>query len=562
MIGLFKGHNEKFALFFILLFSISLRLIPTLGDGGQAFVAFRDPIYNLSLSETLMKGGRWIPDPRTPASPILDMLFTPALNLCSMMISQVLGLDLFTLCRFLPSIVFTVPTILLLFKTFNRLVGSNNAMLAIFIFAVCYKYNTFTSLYVQESLGTVFFAMALYALVAMKRGGGFSTRTYSLIFIIAAASLGWTHFFSAFVFLISITIALLISRTKSLFSRRFAINTTDFMVFTTTFLAWVAFIATFFISVCINYGRYFLNELPTMIQQPSEVIMIQSSTGIMLSPLESAVAYAGILIPISFGALGFFDLFLSKRRSSSYAINWLKVFGIISLLIGVATIISLRGLLAKDMAYRFLPFFYMFISPICAIGVNTIRTRLEYSEIKMHRITIPRFSFNYRILAIILTMIIPILSTGLLIPSFLGGSVTLSDRDIVSTSKWLSSYGDKSATVIGEASIAEPIAVYSNISYWTESKVASLCNTTTTNAVYYGDNISALVDFLRGYENHILIINKHFIDRNQYLLRDYTQSRIPSANSLNSALDTINRLPFLNKVYDGESTSIYLNMEK
>jgi len=556
LVILIKGYNEKLSLFFLLLFSVSLRLVPTLSDGASAFVVIRDPIYNLALSQTIMNTGRWVPYVGTSSSPLWDMIFTPAMNMLSAMFARVSGLDLYTACRFLPGVVFTIPITLLLFKIFKELSSYKIAILATFIFVLCYKFNTFDSLFVQESLGLVFFLIAIYALLMTKRINSSSKRAYSLVFILAAFSIAWTHFLTGLILLFVALIALGFSRAKTLFSAQFSINSVDFMVIAITFLSWVLFVASFFLHVTVGYGKYFLSQLPTIISGESKIVAVGASTGIILSPIESALAYSGILVMVLFGALGFFCLISKRTESPNYAVNWLRMFGVISFFLGVTFMIGLVGFKASDVAYRFITFFYIFISPLSAIGLSKITTSLTNNLFRMSN---KRFSINRAVLTVILVVLI--LSTALLIPSFQGGSVRLADQDIVACSNWLSTYGNQTFVVVGETSLAEPIAAYANMTFGSENNVA-LGNQTITDVLYYGGNVSNLAIFLFNNPNLVFIINKHFVDYNEFLLRFDTQTTPPSVNSFNLTLTEIIQLTFLDKVYDGNSPSVYLNVEK
>lgn len=535
LILLSKNHNKGTTLLFILLFSLSLRLIGPLAEGSSAFVVFVDPIYNFQLSEIYKEQGRWVWGLET--GPARLQLFTPALHIFSAIMSEVLGLNLYTLCRFLPPLVFTLVTILLLFSTFRRLIGANNAVLASFIFAICYKYNTFNSLYVAESLGVVFFAMALYALVSMKVRRESSAKAYVIIFIVASLLLVWTHFLSGFIFLAAITIALVMSKTlRSLFAAKNSISTTDFMFLASLFFVWAMFIAIRLLVSNINFIRDYLIELGMMIQRPWETRTIQQPIGILLSPLEMLVAYIGILIPVSCGLYTCLELFIRKRRRSGYSLYWLRTFGVIVLVLGVVTVLGLRAFVkSPDLTYRFVVPLYLFLSPLAALSLGIIRSRAR-----------------------IFFLILPVLSTGLLIPNFLGGTVVIADREVATASSWLSSYGNKSVSIAGENSLAEPIAAYSQIDFWQESGRARLNNQTITDAIYYGGNMSDLVNFLQKSNGKILfLVNKLFIDHEHFRLRIDTHTRIPLIDATRSAFHTINQLPFLNKIYDSDSPSVY-----
>jgi len=553
-----KNHNKSTTLFFILLFSISLRLVGPLADGDSAFVVFVDPIYNFQLTEIYREQVGWVWGLETGSA--FNQLFTPALHLLSAIISETLGLELYTLCRLLPPLAFTLVTILLLFSTFKRLIGAHNAMLASFVFVICYKYNTFNSLYLPESLGTVFFAMALYALVSMKDRKASSMKAYVAVYFVASLSIVLTHFLSSFVFLAVITMALVMNKTmKSLFSTKHSVSATDLTFFATLFFVWAIFVAVVLLVSDINFIRDYLIQLSVMIQRPWETGSIQQPVGILLSPFEMLVAYIGILIPIFLGLLTSLDLFIRKRRKSGYSFYWLRVFAVVVLVLGIVTILGLRAFVkSPDLAYRFVTPLYLFLSPLVAISISIIRSRFEQANPNACHIRTIWQSFKARVLVFVF-LIVPVLSTGLLIPNFLGGTVVVADKEVVATSSWLLSYSNRSLAIAGENSLAEPVAAYSRMDFWEESKRARLNNQTITDVIYYGGNMSDLIDFLQKNKGKILfIVNKHFVDHEHFRLRIGTYTRIPLTDATNSAFQAINQLPFLNKIYEGETPTVYI----
>ena len=562
LVILLKNYDEKLALFFLMLFSISLRLIVPISSGSSAFYLIRDPIYNFGLTQSIISNAGWISSSAGIGGVFLDIHFTPGLNILSAIISQITGLNLFSFCLYFPPIILTVATILILFVTFKLLVGSKNALLAALFFAICYKFNTFNGLYLQESLGICFFALALFALVSMKSRKNSSSRSYSLVFILSSISIAWTHFFSGFIFLILMTTALFLSKVRWR-SERFFANATDVMTCVTPFLAWISLYATYFISTGISYARYFLNQLPMLIQSPSEIVTVHyTPTGIILSPMESVVVYTGLFIPVFFAAICFLNLFIPKRKNPNFANNWLELFGVVSLVLATGALLGLRGSATPDIPYRLLTFFYLFISPLCAVGISTVIDRLDCNfatlkNTKTFTRTLVLRPLKHIVLVVLI--IIPIVSTGLLMPSFLGNQVRLSDRDAVAASNWLSNNGNSIKLVVGETILAEPIAAYSNITFLSEGGSTVSFNQTMTYAFYYGNNMTYFTNYLYNNKDILLVVNKHFIDYRQYLLRFDTQTRVPSNISLNAAFATVDNLTFLDKVYDGNSPSMYVN---
>lgn len=553
LILLSQKCSEGKTLLFLLLFSFSLRLVCPLGEGGSSFVVFRDPIYTFQVTKIYLEQGRWAWGLET--LPATHLVSCPALNLLSVLVSEVTGLEVFTVCRFFPAFIPTLVIILLLFYALKRLIGSHNAMLACFIFSLCYKFNTFNNLYIQESLGIVFFVMTFYALILRERKGA-----YIVVFIVAVSTLVWTHFFYGYVFLLTIAIALLASKLYvGAKSSSNVVNTGDFLSTIVLFFGWVTFVATQPFISSYQMSSNYLMELTSIIQRPWATRSIPAPTGILLSPLEMLIAYVGILIPVLLGLFTCFDLFVRQRRTSNYSVAWLRIFGLISFILGATVLIGLRAFVkTPDMAYRFITLFYIFLSALSALSLGIIQSRLERISFKKRGIGTIHHLFTRGIF--VLFLIIPVLSTGLLIPSFLDNkSVVLNDRDVALCSSWVSAYADKSVAIVGETILAEPVAAYSRMDFWWEHGRARLDNQTITDVIYYGGNMGALVNFLQQNNGKILfLVNKHFIDHEHFRLRIDTQTRIPSIGATNFAFRTINQLPFLNKIYEGESPSVYM----
>lgn len=549
------ARSEHVTLLFILLFSLSLRLIVPLSDGNSTFFMFRDPLYNFQLTRIYMEQGRWIWGLQTATA--LPQLFTPFLQFLSVCMAKVTGLNLYTICRFLPSVVFTWIVILLLFSAFKRLLGSSSALLASFVFAVCYKFNTFSNAYLQESLGVLFFAMAFYALVLMSVREK-SSRGGFMIFVLAVFSLVSTHFFSGFVFIVTVVVALVVSNIrKSLFSTNF--TKAVFLIPITAFYGWAVFVASTLLYVNINEMREYLGELSLTLQNPFRT---GGGPGINLpplSPLETPVVYAGILIPVSLGLFAFAVFFSRGRRNSGYSSNWLRIFGVLSLVFGALTLLGLRGFVSTpDVAYRFITFLYIFLAPISAVGFDIVQRHLKHasskSQISRRLQSLLRNGF------IITFLVIPVISASLLVSAAVVRPTIVPDEDVLAASSWLSSYGHEYTEVVGETSLAEPIAAYSRIDFLGENNLAS-SNETITEIFYYQGNSSALADFLQQISRKTLfIINKHFVDFELFKIRSDTRGRIPSANATERAFSALNQLTVIDKIYDGESPSVYVKM--
>lgn len=531
-----KG-NERQALFFLVLFSASLRFIIPLGEGSSSFIPFRDPIYTFEVTKIYQEEGKWVPE--FEEYMLKHLSSTPAIHFLSVALSEVTGINLFTVCRFLPSIVFTPIIIVLLFYSLNRLIGSQRALLACFFFSVCYKFNFFESLYIPESLGVVFFIMAFYALISKDK-----TRKpiYAFIFSIAISTLVWTHFLTGYIFLGMLVITFLISLE--------AVRLVDVSLMAVLFLGWVIFVSIQPFIVSYRMMSNYFSELTTMFLRPWENSSGSGLTGIHLTPLEMAVAYSGILIPLIFAFLTSVDLFTRNQKySKGYPIKWLKAFSLVSLILGLITILGMSAFSQEpDMAYRFIPFLYIFLSVLSSMSISHFHNKLEGYGFKN---------------VIFFLLIIPVISTGLLIPAFIGETLIINDKDIVYCSSWLLSYSNESTVIIGDTTIAEPIAVYSRRTFWRQlGRVRLSGNQTMYEVIYYGGNISALVDFYQQkVEQFQLVIDKQFVSHKHYLMSPIYHDKIPIADDMENTIRILNQFSLVNKIYESESPTMYMNVK-
>jgi hypothetical protein len=160
-------------------------------------------------------------------------------------------------------------------------------------------------------------------------------------------------------------------------------------------------------------------------------------------------------------------------------------------------------------------------------------------------------------------LIVPVLSTGLLFPSFIGDPITFDDKEIVVASKWFSSYVNKPATIVGEITLGDAITSLARFDFWKEAESNQYIRDEVfqimIDAIYYGGNMSYILRFIQQRNATLfLILDKHFIDHGHFLLHSNTRARIPSIDNVNSAVETLDQSVLLNKIYEGEAPSIYV----
>ncbi len=562
--------NENATLFFLLFFSVSLRLIVPLTDGTSAFVTSFDPVFNFQLTSIYSETGHWVFGQET--GPALPMLFTPVLHLFSASTSKIIGIDLYNISRFMPPIVFTLITMLLLYCTFRRLIGSQKALLACFIFAISYKFNSFTSLYIPESLGIVFFAMALYGLISMRSERGPMGRKYAAVFILGSSLLVTTHFFSSFMFLLAISLGLVVSKLfKSSNVGKSSITAVNFVFFATFMYAWMLFIAYHFFYLQVGYIGDYFNEFLAMITRPWEPRSVAGVQEAGLPLWESIIAYGGILIPVLFGLLTCFNLFIRHRRTANHYTYWRRMFAAASFVLTAVTTIGLFAIVGNpDVAYRFIPFTYIFLAPTAAMSLGGIRGPEQHTRMNTTNSFRPPGSSGTqgvfgraRVLLFITFLIVPVISAGIMFPPFVGEPIMLDDGEIVVVSKWFSTYVNKSSAIVGEVTLGTPITAGARLDFWKHAESNQFNFTTIWDAVYYEGNVSSILNFFESGiwwnpPETLLILNRHFIDHQHFLLHSFTRRRVLSIDAMDSAFKALDRYPSLNKIYEGEAPSIYI----
>jgi len=557
-----RVQNESAIVFFLLLFSVSLRLIVPLTDGTSTFVALRDPIYNFQLTNIYSEYGHWVWGLETGRA--FDSLFTPALHLFSVSMSNITGIDLYNICRFIPPILFTLIVLLLVFCAFRRVIGSQKAFLACFIFAICYKYNTFSSIYHPESLGIVYFVMALYALVSMKSESGSAARKYTMLFILSSALLASTHFLSSFIFLVTITLIFFAGKIfRFSVVGRSSITGVDFLVFVTLMYAWIFFVTYHLFILQTNYISRYFTELLEIIANPWAPRSVQGVQEAGLPLWQSMIAYGGILIHMVFTLLTCFNLFIRRRSSANQATYWHRAFAVASVVLTGVTALGLFAIVQnQDVAYRFITFMYVFLAPTAAISFIGIQGSSEQTGVSSINSLRHRGGLWTRRMSIAL-LIIPVLSTGLLFPSFVGQPITFDDREIVVTSKWFSSYVNEPATILGEITLGDPIAVLARLNFWREAEsnqyITDEFFLTVIDAIYYGGNMSYVLEYIQQRNaTTLLILDKQFIDHGHFLLHANTRARVPSVDTVNSSFEILEQSPLLNRIYEGEAPRVYI----
>ena len=75
--------------------------------------------------------------------------------------------------------------------------------------------------------------------------------------------------------------------------------------------------------------------------------------------------------------------------------------------------------------------------------------------------------------------------------------------------------------------------------------------------------MSELIVFLQQNDKRILLlVNKYFIDHEHYRIRPYYDKKIPSVDATAFAFQTLNDLRILNKIYESDSLTVYIDTKE
>jgi hypothetical protein len=550
VVSILREEKPRASLLWVVLLSISLRLIPPLSDGNTTFMISSDSVYQFQVADIYQQHGAWIWGLQTGRA--IEYIFYPALQLVSVEISTVANLSLYQVCRFLP-IVFSVVIVMIAFATYTLMVGGRAAIVACFLFSICYKYNWFDGFYIQESLGIVFFVMAFYAVF---RGTVRRDRSIALVFFSASLLLMMTHFFSSLMLWVALGLCWLQLRVVKRIPRSsLRTGVLQFGSVFAAFAGWTSFVAVVMVGTGLSYGFDYSVALAGLFTHPVEPALPES-TGIHLTMGEVLIVYVGFLIAGVIGFVGMVRAMRAIHGRSSYEENAsfgrIAISCVVALAFGTLALagIFLSGNTNPDVPYRFIPFVFFFWSPVFAAGMLYVKEHIQ----SVAPTNIPTLKRRIVLASLCLVLILPAASTWLLMPAYINHSQTrLDDVKVTAISTWLASDGDKNTVLVGDSIMTTPTAALARQQFTQlDTAVDPL-----PGILYYGDNIAPLTRYVANHTTYVLV-NNAYVSHKYYLITYYYENKPPPSEDLMaSSVNRLNALPVLNVVYCSSSISLY-----
>ena len=563
--GLVREEETGSALYWIVLMSISLRLIVPLSEGRSAFMIGNDPMYNFQVADIIAERGRIIPELTTNRG-TLYVIF-PALQILTAQISTVGGLSLYDVARFLP-VLLTIVTIMIVFKTYSWMMTPRMAVAACFLFSICYKYNWFDGYYLQESLGILFFVMAFYAMMRRTRREGRS------VFVISVASIfltGVTHFFSSVMLSTGLVFCYVFFRLmKHTNWRSLRIRVTDIIVALVLSTGWLTISAVIYINALASYGAFYTQTLLEFLSNPFKLQGFLSeqgieATGIHLTGITAVTVILGVLFSVAVGLIGMARANQALRGTASLSLKTtmarVMIFCAIAVLFGVFTVVAVltQGNFTElaDITTRPIPFVYFFWSPAFGVGILFLGRRIRGARFGIdHTLIRRRTAMAYLCVGILLVMAAA--SSWQLMPSTIQGRATLDDVEVTSLSHWLRTNGDKRTILIGDVAISLSVGALARQPVSEPSSNEFQMN----EQLYYGSNMTStlLPQLSRLNPPVYLLINEAYLHHKYYLVTHIYEGRPPpSEKDMASSFAEFNAFPMLDRVCSSSSLTLYIS---
>jgi len=188
--------STKLTILEILLLTLALHLIFTTTYGLYEY----DVHYDYYAAKEIMQNG-WPPNPTADLLPkTKKVLQWPVLHILSSIVSEITGVDLFLVAKWIPSIISSVTT-LFVYLFFKRFFGSRSrlddqsALLASFGFSSMITYISHESKFRPSCLATVLFFVLAYSVESGKK------REFCVLTLLLIPTLILTHHLTAFMWL-------------------------------------------------------------------------------------------------------------------------------------------------------------------------------------------------------------------------------------------------------------------------------------------------------------------------------------------------------------------------
>ncbi len=563
--GLVRVEKTGRAFYWIVLMSISLRLIVPLSEGRNAFMIGEDPMFNFQVAGIIAERGRIILELATGRA--IQYILFPGLQILTVQISTVGSFSLYDVARFLP-VILTIVTIMMVFKTYSRMMTPQMALAACFLFSVCYKYNWFDGYYLPESLGLIFFVMAFYAMMQRARGTGISVFVISVLSILVIMV---THFFSSLMLSTALGLCYVFFR---LMKRNnwgcLRIGLTDIFVALVPLTAWLTIGAAGYMNQLTSYIAFYQQTLLEFLSNPFHQRGFVSTqgieaTGIHLTGLTASIVILGVLFSVGVGLIGMARAIQDLRGTASPHLKTTRarviIFCAIAFAFGVFTVMGVltqaNSVELADIVPRLIPFIYFFLSPAFSVGILFVGKKMRGLRFGVgHTLLQRRTAMAYLCVGIVLIMAAA--SCWLLMPSTIQGRATLDDGEVTSLSFWLRTNGDKKIIMIGDVVMPLSVGALARQPIYEQPFNEFMMN----DPLYYGSNMSLklLPHLSRSSPPVYLLINEAYLRHKYYLVTHIYESKPPpSEKDMAASLTEFNAFPMLDRVYSSSSLTLYVS---
>jgi len=563
--GLVREEETDRALYWIVLLSISLRLIAPLSEGHRVFMIQNDSMYDFQVADIIAERGGLIFELATNRA--TQFIFFPALHILTVQISTVGGLSLYDVARFLP-VLLTIVTIIIVFKTYSWMMTPRIAVVACFLFSICYKYNWFDGSYLREPLGILFFVMAFYAMMRTARGAG---RSVFVIFVSSILLTIVTHFFASLMLITALGFCYVFFRLmKHANWSCLRIGMADILVALVPLLAWLTISAPIYTSSVISYAAFYSQTLLEFLSNPFEQLGLVSTQGIQASGIHltgvtAFIVILGFLLTAAGGLIGVERAIHAIRGTASHGLKTAMarviIFCAIAFVFGV---FAAAGVLTQgnsvhlsDIPSRLIPFTYYFWSPAFSVGILFVGRKMRGLRFGMdHSIIQRRTAMAYLCVAILLIM--PAASSWLLLPSTMQGRATLDDGAVMSLSYWLRTNGDKRIILTGDMITSLSVGALARQPIQDPVDINEVLN----GALYYGSNMtSRLLPHLSRLNQPVyLLINEAYLRHKYYLITWVYEGRPPpSEKDMASSFAELNAFTMLDRVCSSSTLALYVS---
>ncbi|MGA2626683.1 MAG: hypothetical protein ABSF63_06440 [Candidatus Bathyarchaeia archaeon] len=549
-----KRAEPQSAIVWIILLSISLRLILPLSEGGNAFMINADQKYSFQIADIIAYQGTANPGLQTNRA--YQYILFPALQILTVQISAVSGLQLYDVARFFP-ILLTIIIIPIVFKAYSWTVSPRAAVPACFLFAVCYKYNWFDGMYIPESLGILFFVMAFYAVL---RGSQVRGRSTFVIFFTSVSLIVMTHLFSSLMLSVALCLCYVIFKLMARIRiYPFKFRMANVLVALVPFAAWLSLVAISPVIVTAGYAAEYTQSLLRLltngVSPGTGTVSLVATGGVPISIQTLLVLVLGfVLFSGGAGALGLIYAIRAKGAElldSRGAMARVIVFFVIAVMFGI---LSIAGILSSsaiiDLPSRLIPFVYFFWAPVFGFGTIFVAKKITELKFTVHWSAPRKTTLACVLLAALL--ILPAFSTWLLLPAENYGRVTFDDGNMNSLSTWVRTHSDKRVILIGDPILAETVGAMG----W-QPIDETLLLPPDPGPLYYGRNMTDQLLTQLNYPYYI-IVNQAYLSHRYYLITYTYESKPPTKNQISTSFDDLNSSPKLDRISSSGVPTLYL----